>query len=203
MNRYQNAVIVSTKKLAEGIFQTVLSAEEIAKASLPGQFVCVYSDDGAHLLPRPISICDTDPAEGTIRLVYRVVGFGTDELSKKPAGATARILGPIGTGYESVKEGAEKPLRIVIGGGIGIPPMLLLAPRNDRLRSALVRADQRRLYRPQYAGLSLCRQDDKGRALCRETCRVRGQLRRIQRLLSCRNPWRHLRLLHRACRYLQ
>ena len=127
MNRYQNAVIVSTKKLAEGIFQTVLSAEEIAKASLPGQFVCVYSDDGAHLLPRPISICDTDPAEGTIRLVYRVVGFGTDELSKKQAGATAKILGPIGTGYESVKEGAEKPLRIVIGGGIGIPPMLLLA----------------------------------------------------------------------------
>ena len=127
MKQYENAVIVSTNRLADGIFSTELCAKSIVKDSLPGQFVCVYSDDGAHLLPRPISICDIDADAGTLRLVYRVVGFGTDELSKKGVGDTVRLLGPIGTGYESVREGKDKPLRILIGGGIGIPPMLLLA----------------------------------------------------------------------------
>lgn len=127
MKQYGIATVSAAEKLAEGIYSTVLSEARIAQESLPGQFVCIYSDDGAHLLPRPISICDVDVQSGTVRLVYRVVGYGTDELSKKHVGDTIRILGPIGTGYESVKEGAERPMRILIGGGIGIPPMLLLA----------------------------------------------------------------------------
>ena len=127
MKQYSNAEIISQERLADGIYSIVLAADAIAKQALPGQFVCIYSDDGAHLLPRPISICDADKETGTIRLVYRVAGFGTDELSHKEAGAAVRILGPIGTGYEQVAEGRERPVRVLIGGGIGIPPMLLLA----------------------------------------------------------------------------
>lgn len=127
MGRYVLATLMERTQLAEGIFSAVLRAEEIASAAKPGQFVCVYSDDGAHLLPRPISICNTDVKSGTVRLVYRVVGFGTEELSRKEVGAKIRVLGPIGTGYEKVSEGKDRPIRIAIGGGIGIPPMLLLA----------------------------------------------------------------------------
>ena len=127
MKQYRDAEVISAEQLAEGIYSVVLQAGEIAAQALPGQFVCVYSDDKAHLLPRPISICDTDREAGTLRLVYRVVGFGTDELSRKKAGDSVRILGPIGTGYEQVAEGTERPVRVLIGGGIGSPPMLLLA----------------------------------------------------------------------------
>ena len=121
------ATVISSERLADGIYSTVLRAPEIVKTALPGQFVCVYCDDKAHLLPRPISICDINAAAGLLRLVYRVVGFGTDEFAGKGEGATVRLLGPIGTGYEKVTEGSERPVRILFGGGIGIPPMLLLA----------------------------------------------------------------------------
>lgn len=127
MKQYIIATVAETVRLAEGIYSTTVIAPEIVKFAMPGQFVCVYTDDCAHLLPRPISICDIDRSTGALRLVYRVVGFGTDELSKKGAGVSVRLLGPIGTGYESVSEGKERPVRILIGGGIGIPPMLLLA----------------------------------------------------------------------------
>lgn len=129
MKHMITAVVTQTEQLAQGIFSTTLAAAEIVKDALPGQFVCVYSEDKAHLLPRPISICDVDVEAGLLRLVYRVVGFGTEELSRTKTGDAVRLLGPIGTGYERVAEGSDRPLRVLIGGGIGIPPMLLLAKK--------------------------------------------------------------------------
>lgn len=115
----ENGVVVSQKALCDGIYDLVIKTEYIAAAAHAGQFVSVYSSDGAHLLPRPISLCDIDKNTQTIRLVYRVVGYGTKEFSELQPGKTVRLVGPLGNGYTFSDKKA-----FVIGGGIGIPPML-------------------------------------------------------------------------------
>ena len=57
------AAVYSQVQLAEGIFSMWLGAGEMAKAAVPGQFIAVYPNDSARLLPRPISICETDPGK--------------------------------------------------------------------------------------------------------------------------------------------
>lgn len=114
--------VVSQKSLCEGVYDLTIAAPQIAALAKAGQFVSVYSQDGAHLLPRPISLCDIDPAAGTIRLVYRVVGYGTAEFSALTEGASVKLIGPLGNGYTLSGKKA-----FVMGGGIGIPPMLQTA----------------------------------------------------------------------------
>ena len=74
-------------------------------------------------MPRPISICQVDKANGSLRIVYRVVGGGTTEMSAYKAGDSVAIIGPLGNGFMQ-REGKKA---ILIGGGIGIPPMVQLA----------------------------------------------------------------------------
>lgn len=107
--------------LAPGVFSLWLEASDIAEQAVPGQFVSLYCKEKDRLLPRPISICEVDKEKGLLRLVYRVVGEGTKEFSGLKAGESIEVMGPLGNGYE--KKG-ERPL--LIGGGIGIPPMLEL-----------------------------------------------------------------------------
>lgn len=120
------AKVRSQESLASDIYSLILYAPEIAKDAKAGQFVSVYSKDGANLLPRPISLCEVDKEEGTIRLVYRVVGKGTQEFSHLVAGDLVDVMGPLGNGFTL----RDKPA-ILIGGGIGIPPMLELAKELD------------------------------------------------------------------------
>lgn len=117
--------VVSQNSLGNGIFDMVLQTENIAKAAKAGQFVSVYSNDASKLLPRPISLCGIDREKGTLRLVYRVTGegTGTEEFSRLKAGDTVKILGPLGNGF-TVVPGKKA---FLIGGGIGVPPMLQLA----------------------------------------------------------------------------
>ena len=74
-------------------------------------------------MPRPISICQVDKENGRLRIVYRVVGGGTTEMSTYKAGDSVSIIGPLGNGFMQ-REGKKA---ILIGGGIGIPPMVQLA----------------------------------------------------------------------------
>ena len=119
------AVVVDQNALGSGIYDLTLKTTNIAKAAKAGQFVSVYSNDKSKLLPRPISLCGIDRDEDTIRLVYRVTGenTGTEEFSKLVMGDRIRILGPLGNGF-TVEPGKKA---FLIGGGIGVPPMIQLA----------------------------------------------------------------------------
>jgi dihydroorotate dehydrogenase electron transfer subunit len=121
----ETARVISQKELAPGIFDLVIQTAEIAKHAKAGQFISVYCADKTKLLPRPISLCGIDRKAGTLRLVYRVTGkgTGTEEFSGLSAGDTLRVLGPLGNGF-TIREGKKA---FLIGGGIGVPPMLQLA----------------------------------------------------------------------------
>ncbi len=127
------AKVVSQETLATDVYSLVLEAPEIASQAIAGQFVSVYTHDGSKMLPRPISLCGIDREAGTLRLVYRVVGFGTKEFSQLAAGDTVDILGPLGNGFMKSDKKA-----ILIGGGIGIPPMLQLAKELDCEKSVVL-----------------------------------------------------------------
>jgi dihydroorotate dehydrogenase electron transfer subunit len=118
------ATVLSQESIAAGIYSLVLKVS-FAEDVIPGQFVSLYSRDASRLLPRPISICESSPEEGTIRLVYRIAGAGTSEFSKLIAGEKIEVLGPLGNGFP-VKEYAESRV-LLVGGGIGIPPLLSCA----------------------------------------------------------------------------
>lgn len=127
MAKFKNSYkIVSQTEISEGIFDLLVECEEIAKAARAGQFVNVFVGDAAKLLPRPISICEIVD-ERCIRLVYRVTegNSGTKLISQLTSKDCIEILGPLGNGFEIPKEDVSDVM--LIGGGIGIPPMLELA----------------------------------------------------------------------------
>ncbi len=119
---FEQAIIIRQEEIATGIYSMWLHTEYIAGLSWPGQFVSVYCADGSRLLPRPISICEIDRADSAIRLVYRVAGKGTEEFSHYHTGAQLRVAGPMGNGYPKKSRRA-----LLLGGGVGIPPLLQLA----------------------------------------------------------------------------
>ena len=116
------ANIIRQEMIGTDIFSMIIEAKDIAVQAKPGQFVDLYSADGSKLLPRPISLCEIDREAGTLRVVYRIAGKGTLEFSKLTSEHTIDVLGPLGNGF-NLEEGKA----ILIGGGIGIPPMLQLA----------------------------------------------------------------------------
>lgn len=118
------ARILSQKELAPDIYDMLLETE-LAKAAGAGQFIGVYPKDKSTLLPRPISICEVDAGKSTLRIVYRIAGKGTAEFSACEAGDTLEVIGVLGNGFP-LEEGAGKKV-LLLGGGIGIPPMLELA----------------------------------------------------------------------------
>lgn len=117
----KEARVISQKILAEGIYDMWLETP-IAKDVVPGQFVGVYTVNKAALLPRPISICEVDKEQSAIRLVYRVVGAGTAEFALYQPDDYIMILGPLGNGFPL--DAALGKKAVVMGGGIGVPPLL-------------------------------------------------------------------------------
>src|SRR5699024_5102877 len=99
-----------------------IDSRRIAAAAKAGQFISIYSEDGSRMLPRPISICEIDREHGALRMVYRITGAGTAEFSGKQAGDSTSVLGRLSNGFPLKEKKA-----FLIGGGIGIPPILELA----------------------------------------------------------------------------
>ena len=129
----ETAKVVRQQQIDEGIFDMELSFPKGATLAKPGQFIAMYCNDKSKLLPRPISICGINPTEGTLRVVYRVAGEGTKEFSEMKAGDTLEVMGPLGNGFTMKNEKA-----IIIGGGIGIPPMLELAKQLDAEKTVVL-----------------------------------------------------------------
>lgn len=129
------AVIVSQKQIAEQIYDLWLDTE-LAQDAHAGQFVAMYPKNAATLLPRPISICEVDREQCRLRLVYRIAGKGTAEFSTYGAGDTLEILGVLGNGFPI--EAAKGKRVFLMGGGIGIPPMLELAKELDAEKHILL-----------------------------------------------------------------
>ena len=123
MKQKETAKVISQECIGTGVYSMWIQTEKVVKEAVAGQFISVYCKDKTKLLPRPISICQVNKKEGSLRIVYRVVGGGTKEMSGYKAGDDIDILGPLGNGF--MQRAGKKA--ILIGGGIGIPPMVQLA----------------------------------------------------------------------------
>ncbi len=111
--------IVFNRKVAPGIFHLKLKVNKFPP-SVPGQFVMVKINEGiSPILRRPFAIFDS--GEDYIEIGYRVVGEGTEILSKKKEGEVVKILGPLGNGFR-IKSGSA----IIVAGGIGIASLYYL-----------------------------------------------------------------------------
>ena len=95
---------------------------DTSSVTAPGQFVNIRLD--GFFLRRPISVCDCE--SGTLRLIYKVVGNGTETMSNLQNGAELDVLTGLGNGYNTGKSG-NRPL--LLGGGVGVPPMYMLAKK--------------------------------------------------------------------------
>lgn len=113
--------IINNDNIATGIWKMVLAGDTSA-ITAAGQFINIKLD--GHFLRRPISVHDVSDEEVTI--IYKVLGHGTEEMTELPAGTELDILTGLGNGY-SLEEAGDKPL--LIGGGVGIPPLYNLAKR--------------------------------------------------------------------------
>lgn len=122
--RKVKAKVLSQKMIAPDIYDMWLSTD-LAGEAKAGQFIGVYTKDASRLLPRPISICQTDKEKGVLRIVYRTAGAGTEEFSRWQPGETVDILGVLGNGFPVSKALGKRV--VLMGGGIGIPPMVQLA----------------------------------------------------------------------------
>ena len=129
--RKESAVVVSQECIGRDIYSMWIQTEEIASLAVPGQFISMYTGEKSRLLPRPISLCEIDSGKKRLRVVYRVTGkgTGTELFSHLQPGDSIEILGPLGNGFP-LEAGAGKRV-CLIGGGIGVPPMLELAKRLD------------------------------------------------------------------------
>ncbi len=119
-----SAVITAHKEIAPAIFDMQIQTE-LAKEAKAGQFIALYPKNESTLLPRPISICEIDEKREKLRIVYRIAGKGTREFSTYKEGEAVSVLGILGNGFP-IEAGKEKKI-FLMGGGIGIPPMLELA----------------------------------------------------------------------------
>ena len=126
MRQKQTAVVISQREIAPDIYDMWLETA-LAREAGPGQFLGIYPKDKSTLLPRPISICEINEQIGALRLVYRVAGAGTREFSGYEAGDSVSVLGVLGNGFP-LEQGMGKKV-FLMGGGIGVPPILELAKR--------------------------------------------------------------------------
>jgi dihydroorotate dehydrogenase electron transfer subunit len=119
----EDAEVLAHEAHADKQFILKLLAPLCAARAQPGSFVHVQCDP---LLPmrRPLSIMRSNPKQGTIDVLYKCLGLGLEQLAQKKVGAIISVVGPIGQGFVAH---AERPRTLLVGGGVGIPPMIFLA----------------------------------------------------------------------------
>jgi dihydroorotate dehydrogenase electron transfer subunit len=120
--------VLENRKVAPGHYVLKLRSKKIARAALPGQFVQVLCNEGSldPLLPRPFSFLTA--AAGDLSVLYHVVGKGTALMERFSKGAQVPLLGPLGNGFSALSALSPRPATLLlVGGGVGIPPLYHLA----------------------------------------------------------------------------
>ena len=120
-----DAEVVGHERHPAGQHVLRLHAPAVAGRAAPGSFVHLRCDP-ALAMRRPMSVMGAAPAEGWFDVLFREVGAGTRHLARCGPGERLSVLGPIGRGFAPAP---ERPDRLLIGGGTGIPPILFLAER--------------------------------------------------------------------------
>ena len=123
----EKAKVLLHRRVARDHYRMRLRSPLAARRARPGQFVHLRcGEDSLYypLLRRPISLLDVDPAAGTLDLVYKVMGLGTRALAEIPSGSRVDFIGPLGRPFSLPPPGRKA---VLVGGGVGIPPLVLLA----------------------------------------------------------------------------
>lgn len=135
MNRaHRNTIFVDVGHVIEqqrfegDQFVTRLHAPKTARHALPGSFAHITCDPTIPMR-RPLSIMRVDAEAGWIDVLYKIVGVGLAALSQRKAGDAVSVLGPIGKPFTA---DPERPKALLVGGGVGIPPMIFLAEAHQR-----------------------------------------------------------------------
>ena len=114
------ATVSENVRIVFGVYRMTLIAPQIAKVARPGQFVHVRLAPGLHKLRRPFGVANVK--DGSFTMYYRVLGEGTLALTDASTGDMLSVLGPLGNGFATE---AKRPL--LVGGGMGLAPLLYLA----------------------------------------------------------------------------
>ena len=128
--RTQDLQIVENKQLKKDFFILELSSQDILPEILPGQFAQVKVEGSPEtFLRRPVSFYDVDYSKNTLRLLIQVVGKGTESLSRMTAGEKLNLIYPLGNAFTMPSQGENC---LLVGGGVGIAPLLYFAKRISR-----------------------------------------------------------------------
>ncbi len=119
----EDAQILSLDARPGGQHILRLQAPKLARNAKPGCFAHLQC---THYLPlrRPMSVMRTDPHTGWVEFLFKNIGLGTELLASRSVGQTLSVMGPIGRGFDA---NPQRPLALLLGGGVGIPPMVFLA----------------------------------------------------------------------------
>ena len=129
MIRQERMRVVKHKEIAHNIFEMTLIGQLVHDMKSPGQFVHIrVSDSYEPLLRRPISIASIDRDTLEFTIIYRAEGRGTSMLATRNVGEEVDVLGPLGNGFP-ISEAAPGETVVLVGGGIGVPPLYELSKR--------------------------------------------------------------------------
>lgn len=127
MIKQENCLVIDQIEIADCIYKLTLQGELVSEMKYPGQFVHLKIGEGIDpLLRRPISISNINLLENQFTMIYRKEGNGTTKLADKIPGMTVDVLGPLGNGFP-VNETQPGRTALLVGGGIGVPPLLELS----------------------------------------------------------------------------
>ena len=124
--------IIEKEQIATGVYSYVIDAPELAREAQAGQFANITAPN--FTLRRPISICGIDKQRGTLRFVFEVRGKGTEAISELQKGDNLDVIAPLGNGFRI----PENQRVIVVGGGIGVPPLLGVSSITGKLCTAIL-----------------------------------------------------------------
>jgi dihydroorotate dehydrogenase electron transfer subunit len=126
----EKATVTRVERFSETNYRLTLDCPRIAHSATPGQFVMIRTGPGKDpLLRRPFSIHQTSDA-GLLQIYFKVVGRGTEILAHNRPGEELSVFGPLGRGYRIDTTAPS----VIVGGGLGIAPLLFLVKENCRLK---------------------------------------------------------------------